>query len=262
MATAERLKDAYIAWIKDHLTVKEIKRSLDAGRPVVEITTPLLDSRNDHLQIVVEIKGDRLRLSDQASTVNELELSGVDINSSKKRQEIMARILNGFGIQCSEQGELFVEAAWEDFPVKGHMLLHAMLAVGDMFMLARPNVATIFLEDVAQYLMSNEVRYIENIQMAGRSGLPYRFDFVIPSSRIAPERLVQTVNHPTRQNAEKWLFAWNDTRVNRKADMEFIVMLNDVRDRISSVILTAFSQYDTVPVPWSQRESHIERLRA
>ena len=85
------LVNAYIEWLKQKISVKDIEG-------VCEITTPFLDRHNDHLQIYVKRTGDTLILTDDGYTIRDLELSGFKI-ALGKREQVLHSILNGFGVR-------------------------------------------------------------------------------------------------------------------------------------------------------------------
>ncbi|HNY35282.1 MAG TPA: DUF1829 domain-containing protein [Methanothrix soehngenii] len=93
-----------------------------------------------------------------------------------------------------------------------------MLAVNDLFYLASPMVSSLFLEDVVAWLDENGIRYTPNVKFTGKSGYDHLFDFVIPKSKKRPERILQAINRPSRDEAGATAFAWIDTREVRASD--------------------------------------------
>ncbi len=71
-------------------------------------------------------------------------------------------------------------ATAEDFPLKKHSLIQAMLAVNDLFYLAKPVVESLFFEDVVAWLDANDIRYTPGVKFPGISGYDHLFSFVIP----------------------------------------------------------------------------------
>ncbi len=252
-AECEQLVESYLSWLRDRITVTD----LDG---VCEITTPFLDRHNDRMQIYVVRSNGALRITDDACILGDLESSGFTL-STPKRQDMLREILNGFGVETKD-GELFVEASIDNFPYKKHSLVQAMLAVNDMFMTAKPHVATLFLQDVAQFLDVHEVRYSPSVEFTGRTGFVHKFDFLIPKSRAAPERLLRAINSPGRDTATSLLFSWEDTRGVRERDSQFFVVLNDTEKTLSQDLLTAFQHYDVGTIAWSERESFAQALLA
>ena len=158
MADVQDLLDRYWEWLKSNTTL----RDLDEW---TEVTTPNLDRHNDTLQIYVQASGSDLLLSDDGYILSDLAASGCKVDSSK-RQKLLQTTLNGFGVK-NNGGRLEVTASKNNFPVRKHNLLQAMLAVNDLFYLAAPHVASLFMEDVDQWLDTTGIRYNSEHQ-AGR----------------------------------------------------------------------------------------------
>ncbi len=251
--TCTDLVAAYLAWLKAKITVAEFDG-------ICEITTPFLDRHNDHMQIYVKKTDAGLLLTDDGYTISDLLLSGCDLKS-QRRQELLRNILNGFGVR-NEGDQLIVEARSYNFPQKKHALLQAMLAVNDMFLIATPTVTRLFSEDVEQFLRLNEVRFTPSVQFTGRSDFVHKFHFVILASRDRPERVIQAINKPNRENATALIFAWTDTRKVRPGDSIIYAVLNDTEKDISSDITGAFAQYDMNALSWSRREIYAQELAA
>lgn len=247
------LVEGYLKWLRSNITACRVGEAC-------EITTPFLDRHNDFVQFYVQPDNGRFRLTDDGNTIRDLELGGVDL-SSAKRNRLLEVALNGFGV--TKQGdELTVEARADELPQKQHALLQAILSVNDMFMTARPLVETLFLEDVEQYLRGNKVRFTANVQFVGQSHLPHNFDFVVPASDQAPERIIRAINRPTRESITSLLFAWSDTKQVRPPDSRAYAFLNDEERSPSGSLLAALREYDVVPVPWSHRGEHVNGLAA
>jgi hypothetical protein len=252
-SNCQGLVESYVTWVRERLAAEQIDG-------VCEITTPFLDRHNDRLQIFVERRGDRLRLTDDGYIIGDLESSGCVLDTPH-RQEALQTVLNGFGVR-EEDGELIVEASERDFPKKKHSLLQAMLAVNDMFVMARHKVSRLFLEDVSRFLEDHDVRYTPNIEFTGRSGFVHRYDFVIPRSKAQPERILRAINNPTRDAATSMIFSWTDTRDTRPRDSTAWAVLNDAEREPNPDVLSALSQYEITALPWSRREDYLEQLSA
>jgi hypothetical protein len=140
--------------------------------------------------------------------------------------------------------------------------MQAILAVNDMFYLAKPMVASLFLEDVAAWLETHEIRFTPNVKFTGKSGYDHAFDFVIPASRRAPERLIRAINRPTKDMAKALDFSWIDTQEVRPPASRFYAFLNDEEKAPATSILDALRNYKIDPVLWSERESSTQVLAA
>lgn len=253
MQEIQGLMTAYYAWLKDKSGLREIDEW-------VEITTPYLDRHNDYMQIYAKRQNGGFLLTDDGYVIKDLEQSGCKLES-RKRQELMNMTLNGFGIQLNGKA-LEVHATAENFAIRKHNLIQAMLAVNDMFYLAVPMVASLFYEDVVAWLDHHGIRYISKAKFTGKTGYEHLFDFAIPKSRQQPERIVQAINHPDRAAAQAVILAWVDTREVRPPESRAYALLNDSEHPVSAAVGDALRNYGVRPVPWSDKDSVREELAA
>ena len=251
----EKLLNDYRAWLRDKTTLREVNGDW------VEITTPYLDRHNDALQIYARAENGSYVLTDDSYTIHDLEASGCNL-STEKRKELLRMTLNGFGVQMNREA-IEVRASPDNFPARKHNLIQAILAVNDLFYLAQPVVESLFFEDVIAWLDASDIRYTPKAKFTGISGFDHLFDFVIPKSPgKQPERIVQTINRPTRDTAEAFIYKWSDTREVRPTDSKAYAVLNDFEQSISGGVLDAFRNYQIRPVPWSQRAEVLTELAA
>jgi hypothetical protein len=248
------LLDKYTQWLRDKSVLRQINSEY------VEITTPYLDRHNDYLQIYVKRDDGGFLLTDGGETIEDLRSSGCDLETQKRR-DLLTATLNGFGIQRDGE-QLLVRANSHTFPLRKHNLVQGILAVNDLFYLAVPVVTSLFLEDVAAWLELHEIRYTPRVKFTGKSGYDHFFDFVVPSSRHAPERLLRAVTRPSPDIAETLAFAWIDTKEVRAPSSKFYAFLNDEERPLTTTIVDALKSYEIVPVPWSTRDSVRTELAA
>lgn len=253
MSEIETLLEAYWGWLRDKTTVREIG-------DWAEITAPFLDRHNDYLQIYARRENGAYVLTDDGYTVADLEQSGCTLDTPK-RQGLLRATLNGFGVQSNGKA-IEVHATPQNFALKKHSLVQAMLAVNDLFYLASPVVESFFYEDVAAWLDTEMVRYTPQVKFTGVSGFDHLFDFVIPKSAAQPERVVRTINRPDRQAAQTVAFAWIDTKDIRTSDSRAYAILNDRGKRVPEAVLEALTSYGVQPVPWSRRAEASDELAA
>jgi len=253
MDEIKSMMDQYIDWLRSKTTLKQV----DSW---IEITTPYLDRHNDYLQIYAKRQNGSYILTDDGYILSDLMQSGCKLESPK-RMALLRTTLNGFGVRLEGEA-LEVEASRDNFALKKHNLLQAMLAVNDMFYLASPTVSGIFYEDVVSWLDQNEIRYITNIKFTGKSGLDHHFDFVIPKSKKQPDRFLQAINRPSRDEAMAAAFAWMDIRDMRAADSRAFAILNDSEREISSTVKEALERYEIKPFTWSKRDLALPELTA
>lgn len=250
----QQLLDQYWAWLKDKTKLREV------GGEWVEITTPHLDRHNDYLQIYARRINGNLVLTDDGYIIGDLIRGGCRLDSPK-RQALLNMTLAGFGVQLAE-GRLEVRASPENFALRKHNLLQAMLAVNDLFYLAIPMVASLFYEDVVSWLEASDIRFTPNVKFTGKSGYDHLFDFVIPKSRRQPERILHTITRPSKDTAEAAAFKWIDTRDVRSSDSRAYAFLNDQEQGVPQGVVDALGSYDIRPVIWSAREQVREELAA
>ncbi|WP_046868573.1 DUF1829 domain-containing protein [Microvirga massiliensis] len=253
MSEIDLLIEGYWKWLRDKTLVKRIK-------DWTEITTPYLDRHNDYIQIYARRNDKGFVLTDDGETLTDLEQSGCSLDSPK-RQAILRSILNGFGVQ--QHGiELQVNATAENFALRKHNLIQAMLSVNDMFFLASPTVEALFFEDVAKWLDDQDIRYTPRVKFSGHSGFDHMFDFVIPKSKVASERIIRAINNPSRNTAQNLIMAWIDTRESRPEGSEPFAFLNDNEKVVGPNVTEALRNYGITSVAWSQREQFRDQLAA
>jgi hypothetical protein len=252
-AEIQKLLDKYWEWLHDKTILRDIGEW-------TEITTPYLDRHNDYVQIYAKRANGNFILTDDGYTIDDLEQTGCELDTPK-RQQLLKMTLNGFGVQMQGHA-LEVHASPDNFALRKHNLIQAMLAVNDLFYLSAPMVASLFYEDVVAWLDLCEIRYTPNVKFTGKTGYDHRFDFVIPKSRKAPERIIRAINHPSREAALLVVQAWDDTKEVRAPDSQAFALLNDMEQPVSSSVEDALSSYHVTPVPWSKREEVREQLVA
>jgi hypothetical protein len=253
VAEIEKLLKDYREWLKDKTTLRQVNGTW------IEITTPYLDRHNDALQIYARRENGGFVLTDDSYTIRDLETSGCKLDTHK-RQELLRMTLNGFGVRLNRDA-IEVQATPENFPLRKHNLIQAMLAINDLFYLTKPIVESLFYEDVVAWLDVNDIRYTPNVKFTGISGYDQHFDFAIPKSKKQPERIVQAINRPTRESILLFINAWSDARQVRAQESKAYAMLNDEQS-ISASVTDALRNYDIRPVPWAQRIGVVTELAA
>lgn len=247
------LLDKYWEWLKDKTVLRDIG-------DWTEITTPYLDRHNDYVQIYAKKEGTGFTLTDDGYTMTDLEQSGCGLESPK-RQQLLKMTLNGFGVQMCDRA-IQVHSSADNFALRKHNLIQAMLAVNDLFYLSAPSVANLFYEDVVAWLDVSDIRYTPSVKFTGKTGYDHLFDFVIPKSRKAPERIIRVVNKPIRDTALLVVQAWMDTKEVRSSDSKAYAFLNDIEQPIPSSVAEALGSYDVTPVSWSKRDEVRDQLAA
>jgi len=248
----QKLVDKYSVWLKD-------KTALRVVNDHVEITTPFLDRHNDQIQIYIKKQDNRFILSDDGYTISDLETSGCEINTDK-RKSILLQTLNGFGVK-NYNDELCIKTDETHFPQMKHNLIQAILAVNDIFYTASTVVTSLFMEDVQAWLDENEIRYTPKISFAGKSGFQHNYDFVVPKSSKSPERIIKALNNPDKPQIQNLIFSWQDTQLIRPDNSILYAILNDA-NTLSNSVIEALANYEVEPIPWSSKEQFVSKLIA
>ena len=239
--------DDYLKWVKDNTIVKTIEEGA-----VGSISTPLLDRHNDHITIYIEKKEYGILLTDDGYTIADLKMSGLELGTPK-RLLMLTTILNGFGVKILNN-ELFIEATIENIGQKKHALLQAILAVNDMFFLAQETVYSLFKEDVELYFRTHDIFFAKDIKLTGKSGFDHNIDFLIPSSRNKPERLIKTVNSPKKDHILSAIMAFGDITQVRGDKTSNYVIYNDIDKKVLPDAVNALDSYGIKHIPWTQKE--------
>jgi hypothetical protein len=248
------LLDDYLHWLRDKSAVRSVNG-------VCEITTPFVDRHNDHLQIYIRPEGDELVLTDDGYILSDLEQSGFEL-TTERRKTIFQTVLNGYGVRCGEDGELTVRGRAQDFSQKKHNLIQAMLTVNDLFTMARETVVSVFLEDVEQFLLQNQVRFTTRLKLPGKSSFDHTMDFLIPRSSARPERLIRAVNRADRDQVLSVAFAFTDVRPLRPSPPASYMIYNDTALELTAEARNALNVYEVTPMAWTRRVEHLSELAA
>jgi len=245
----------YLKWIKDNTVTKAVEEG-----KVCSISTPFLDRHNDHLDIYLLKTNDNLKLTDNGYTIADLKMSGFEINTPK-RESILKTALNGFGVKMNGNDELYVDANPQNIGQKKHYLLQAILAVNDMFNLAQETVYSLFKEDVELYFKSNDIFFSKDIKLTGKSGFDHNIDFLIPSSKNKPERLIKAINTAKKDTVLSSIMAFNDINQTRETPTKNFVVYNDLEKEVSKDVIGALDNYAVKHIPWSHKELCLTEFR-
>lgn len=247
----QRLIDEYVEWLRNGLSVESLEGAC-------ELTTPFLDRHNDHLQIYAVKHDGKIVLSDDGYILSDLRTSGLDLKTPK-RKAVLESVLNGFGVKTVDD-KLQVDASARNIGQRLHVLVQAMLAINDMFVMAQPRVASFFWEDVRSFLDKSDVRYSPRVKVSGKSGFDHAIDFLIPKSQKRSERFIQAINAPNKNTIGTYLFSLGDTRDARGDGAEAYAFLNDQDREVGGDVIEALEAYDVVPAIWSKRADYSKAL--
>ena len=175
---------------------------------------------------------------------------------------ILNSIISSYGVTKTETNELTVNCTTSDLPLKKHMLAQCMVKISDMFYLSRNNVQSVFLDDVQKFFDANDVRYIDNICLTGKSKLTTHYDFAIARSKKSTERFIKVVNNMDLNAARNIIFAWNDTKDMRKREAKLYAFIQNTDRKVSDDAIGALKEYGINPALWTEKDHYIQELTA
>lgn len=249
----KELVNSYVEWIRTGLSLREV------GNGWHEVVTPFLNHRNDMIELFLKQENDHIIISDGGNTLNELILSGVDIDRSSKRTDELNTILRSFGISKNEGNELFAKTDGKKFPEVKHRIIQAVLSIDDLFVLSKPKVESFFIEDVTTFFDLNEVIFVKDTTFVGKSGFSHKFDFTLPKIKQRKEVAIKALNSLRKDRIESVMWMIEDTRLLRP-DMEGLVIIND-ENEIPNDVHAALNEYRIPYFAWSQRNENLNKLK-
>lgn len=231
----------------------------------VEISTPFLNVFNDSIDIYAKKKNGKVLLSDDGETLRNLELSGVKVSRSAKRKELLEQVLLNYGVKLIND-ELTTEATEQNFPQKKLNLLSAISETNDLYYLAKHTVASVFREDVREFLEEQELIYTPHFISKGSTGLEFTFDFQIAYKQT--EIVIKSFNSVNKLNLPHFLFTWNDIKNVRERqtgkNMVGLAVINDEEREVKAEYLDALQNKGAEFILWSERHkpANLDKLKA
>lgn len=245
------LINKYYDFLKERTTIVT-----DTGTDWAVISTPFIGLFNDTLEIYAKKDNGKILMSDDGVTLKNLELTGAAIARSPKRKELLERILLTYGIQLQDD-ELMVEATENNFAQKKHNLISAISEINDMYMLAKHTVASIFKEDVRNYLDKQEIIYTPQFISKGSTGLEFTFDFQIAYRE--KEIVLKAFNTLNKLNIPNFLFTWEDIKsVREKITNKQVIglaIINNEEKEIQQEYLDALRSKNADFILWTERHT-------
>ena len=133
------------------------------------------------------------------------------------------------------------------------MMVQAMLAIDDLFVVTPEAVKDLFLDDIETYFKANEIYCSIDYTMIGKTGNMYKYDFHFQRTKNAKERFCKGINKLDKQRRDLTLFNWMDTTEQHTEVSELIVIYND-ENSVSDDVLLGFFSYGIKTMPFSKRQ--------
>jgi hypothetical protein len=241
----KKMINDYSTWLKMEITIT-------THGEYVELTTPYMDRFNDYLQIYATQNTDgTITLTDDGFIIKNLISSGMTFKKGSSRQKLIEGIAKKFNISICNDA-ITTSATVNNFPQKKHMMVQAMLAIDDLFVLSTTSIKDFFLEEVENYFQANEIFYSKDFSLLGKTETLYTYDFHLQRTKKKPERFCRGFNRLNLSKRDLTLFNWLDTKEKRKDSSELIVVYNDEHS-VTDEILKGFDIYEIKTVPFSKR---------
>jgi len=242
----QKMINDYTEWLK-----KEI--STCAFGEYIELTTPYLDRFNDYLQIYVKQDTDgTISMTDDGYIIGNLISSGMSFKKGTKIHKTLDKIAKNFNVLINGE-EIVTTANSHNFPQKKHMMVQAMLAIDDLYIVSPENVKDLFFDEIRTYFDANDIFYSENFSVLGKTETIYTYDYHLQRTREKPERFCRGINRLNQPRRDMTLFNWIDTQDKRGNAGELIVIYND-NNAVSDDVLRGFYNYGIKTLPFSQRQ--------
>lgn len=251
--TIQGYLDGYLSFLKDH------SREITVAENVTKITLPFLDSLNDCTEIFIIKNEHDYTITDNGETISNLMFNGITIKGVA-RQNIFNKIIQSYGVQV-QKNSLFIKATLSDLFLKKHLLLQCISKVNDMYMLSKNNVQSIFLEEIRGFFDEQDIGYVPDHRITGKSGLTANYDFAIPKSKQRPFTLIKAINNLNKDKVKSTIFDWNDTLTSCEEKSRLFVVYNDLENSPKDDAVGALQTYGISPCAWSQKNEMLLQLK-
>lgn len=247
MGTTQKLLTDYYRFLSSNYQIHQLA---DAD----EIVTPLTDFIGDNITIYLSRLGaQQIQLDDDGYTLDNLSLMGIALSDTRK--QIVKQICNQYQVALSDDGVLYVKGSLSNFPQMKLNLTSAMLKIGDLYFTQRARVKNMFVEDVVAELKRSDLGGIPS-SFQGRTGIEYRYPYVVPQRQTHPLKVVDVINNLTNGIMMQSAFQFNDIRNNAEFDYrqpKFLLIYNDQMASPSKSVLQIASDTGITPLPFSSK---------
>lgn len=243
--------DNYYNWLREKTFIQK-----DLTTDWFLINTPFIGAFNDTIEIYAQKNGSQLKLSDNGETISNLEIQGLQIQGSKRRKSLLDSILINYGVKI-DNDELVIETNIDKFSQSKHNFISAIIEINDLYVLSNHNVASIFKEDVRNYLDSQNIIFTPDFISKGSTGLEFNFDFQI--AQREKEIVIKSFNTINKSNLPTFLFSWDDIKPVRekitKKNVTAIAIINDIDKEVKTEFLDALKSKNANFILWSEKDS-------
>lgn len=258
-----QISKEYFDWIKNnnHFTI---------NKNIIQLSTPVVDSFGDNINIILKQEGDKIRISDDAYVIWNIEAHGLNItNKNSKRYNLLNSILSFDSVSLDPNtNEIYKLSTMKNIGQNIHEVIQSISKISDLMYLNKSNVKSVFSEDVFNYLKENKEHYdyFPNLQIIGHSKLAFNFDALF-TTKNKIKKLSKFYNSFSKSTVENVLVSWLDTIKSREerfdGSLQMAIVVNDENTKtLSRDYLDALSEYDIDVIPFSDKKKFKESLGA
>lgn len=228
-----------------------------------EIVTPLTDNIGDNITIyLTRLDNGKIKLDDDGYTIDNLQM--MNVNISEVRQQILDNICDQYSVNLTN-GILSKTGTETDFSRMKLDLTSAMLKIGDLSFTQHSRVKKMFVEDVVSTFDKKELGGIKS-EFTGRSGVTYKFPYVVPHRASHPLKIVDVMNHITTGKMMQSAFQFTDIENNAGfkyvLQPKFLLVYNDKANTPNSQSLKIAEDTGIHMYPFSALDSIESELTA
>lgn len=250
----QSLLNEYFNFYQQKYSIRELKKAS-------EIITPFTNHLNDRIALYVEfLPDDKLRLSDDGITLNELEMLGIDITSAT-RTKILNSILKNYQLAISEDVIYTIAESPSQFSQKKLNMIQGLLSVYDILFTSRENSKSIFQEEVFDYFFENDFGGTEQPKLVGASGITHSVDYSLGATKKRPQILFKFLNTPTFTEVAAQKYVSDDLKKGLekpRIDVKYVIIGNDRKQNIPQKSVEASRDMGIDLIPWSLKEKILQ----
>lgn len=221
MKSTQELLDDYYRFLSTGYQITELQDS-------DEIITPLTDNIGDNITIyLTRLSNGKIKLDDDGYTIDNLQI--MNITLSDARMQIVNEICDQYHVNLAN-GILSNDGTESEFSRMKLNLTSAMLKIGDLSFTQHSQVTKMFVEDVVSTFDQKELGGIKS-EFTGRSGVTYKFPYVVPHRNKYPLKIVDIVNRISPGKMMQSAFQFTDVKNNASFKYaltpKFLLVYND-----------------------------------
>lgn len=241
----QKLLDSYYNWLIKGYTVNKLDDNTS------EIVTPFLDSINDNIYIyVTKLSNGKIQLTDDGYTLNNLELMGVELTST--RNKIIDSIRKLYNIDLI-QDQLSIVGNEADFPIMKFNLISAINRIDSLSLTKRDNITSIFRDEVVSYFKEHDFGGVSDHPLHGASGLSYKIPYVIPNQNDRPYRIFETTSELSKNIMMQQAYEYTDIQKTGFTDSIEFFLIHKKSSSISSDVKNIAKDAEINILPWENK---------